>query len=88
MRLTRVFAPLGIIVALSTVPQIVQAGPILYGICQTGCNSLAVICYAAGGVVFGTVLAATAPAAILACNAAQGSCMALCAVTVLPLPTP
>ncbi|KAF8869836.1 hypothetical protein BD779DRAFT_640049 [Infundibulicybe gibba] len=45
-------------------------GPVAYGICQTGCNSLAVACYAAAGFTFGTVIAAPAtPAVILACNA-------------------
>ncbi|RPD54077.1 hypothetical protein L227DRAFT_372897 [Lentinus tigrinus ALCF2SS1-6] len=44
-----------------------------YGICQTGCNTLAVACYAAAGFTFGTVTAgAGTPAAILACNVALG----------------
>ncbi|KAG3118928.1 hypothetical protein PI124_g7542 [Phytophthora idaei] len=33
----------------------VNAGPLAYGICQTGCNAVAVACYAAAGAVFGTV---------------------------------
>lgn len=32
----------------------VAAGPLAYGICQTGCNFLAVACYGAGGATFGT----------------------------------
>jgi len=56
-----------------------DGGPLAYGICQTGCNSLAVACYAAAGATFGTVTAgAGVPAAILACNAALGTCMAAC----------
>lgn len=31
-----------------------HAGPLAYGICQSGCNGLAVACYAAGGAVSGT----------------------------------
>ena len=27
----------------------VDSGPLAYGICQTGCNSLVVACYAAAG---------------------------------------
>lgn len=55
------------------------AGPLAYGICQTGCNSLAVACYAAAGATFGTVTGgAGIPAAIIGCNAALGTCMGLC----------
>ncbi|KAI8349664.1 hypothetical protein BD560DRAFT_410117 [Blakeslea trispora] len=65
-----------------------EAGPISYAICQTGCNALAVACYAAAGAVFGTVTAgAGTPAVILGCNAAQGVCMSACAVVaVVPIP--
>lgn len=52
-----------------------------YGLCQTGCNTAAVACYAAaGGAVFGVVL-------VPACSAAQGACMAACAAMALA-PTP
>ena len=34
-----------------------SAGPLAYGICQTGCNALAVSCYTAAGFTFGTVTA-------------------------------
>ncbi|KAG2208688.1 hypothetical protein INT47_007787 [Mucor saturninus] len=55
------------------------AGPLAYGICQTGCNALVVTCYTAAGAVFGTVTAgAGVPAAILGCNAGLGLCMAGC----------
>ncbi|KAF6748547.1 hypothetical protein DFP72DRAFT_572925 [Ephemerocybe angulata] len=66
-----------------------QAGPIAYGLCQTGCNTVAVACYAAAGATFGTVVAsAAAPAAILGCNAALGSCSAGCASFALLAPIP
>ena len=49
---------------------------------------MVVACYAAGGAVFGTVTAGVGVApAILACNAAFGTCMASCAAA-LALPTP
>ena len=56
-----------------------DAGPLSYGICQTGCNALAVACYAAAGFTFGTVTAGTGvPAVILGCNAGLGICMGSC----------
>ncbi|KAL7028856.1 hypothetical protein ACKWTF_006018 [Chironomus riparius] len=56
-----------------------SAGPLAYGICQTGCNALVVACYAGLGLTFGTVTAgAGTPAAVLACNAGLGVCMAGC----------
>ena len=66
----------------------VTAGPLAYGICQTGCNAIAVACYAAAGAVFGTVTAGigTMPAHA-ACNAALGTCMASC-VAAGCAPTP
>ncbi|KJA16363.1 hypothetical protein HYPSUDRAFT_115057, partial [Hypholoma sublateritium FD-334 SS-4] len=66
-----------------------NAGLITYGICQTGCNTVAVACYAAAGFTFGTVIAAPAtPAVILACNAALGTCSTMCATVALLAPTP
>ncbi|KAJ9064621.1 hypothetical protein DSO57_1028538 [Entomophthora muscae] len=57
----------------------VLAGPLAYGICQTGCNAVAVACYTAGGATFGTVTAgAGVPAVILGCNVGLGACMAGC----------
>lgn len=45
------------------------AGPLSYGICQTGCNSLAVTCYGAAGFTFGTITGVLdAPPSIIACN--------------------
>ncbi|KAF1791546.1 hypothetical protein GQ600_7838 [Phytophthora cactorum] len=51
----------------------VNAGPLAYGICQTGCNAVAAACYAAAGAVFGTVTGGigTMPA-IIGCNVALG----------------
>ncbi|KIM63914.1 hypothetical protein SCLCIDRAFT_116417 [Scleroderma citrinum Foug A] len=80
------FKAIATVVLLAT--PVVMAGPIAYGLCQTGCNILAGACYATAGCVFGTVAAPTAPAAILACNSAQGTCMAICAVVALAAPVP
>ncbi|KAH6901375.1 hypothetical protein BKA70DRAFT_1307268 [Coprinopsis sp. MPI-PUGE-AT-0042] len=66
----------------------VNAGLIMYGICQTGCNTVAVACYAAAGFTFGTIAAPVAPAAIVACNGALGTCSAACATVGLFAPTP
>ncbi|THU93403.1 hypothetical protein K435DRAFT_670303 [Dendrothele bispora CBS 962.96] len=86
MRLSTVFAP--VLVGLGAL-QSVQAGPIAYGICQTGCNAVAVACYAGAGFTFGTVVAAAAaPPVILACNAALGTCSTACATVALFAPTP
>ncbi|KAF9638679.1 hypothetical protein BFW01_g9576 [Lasiodiplodia theobromae] len=63
------------------------AGPIAYGICQAGCASVVMACYAAAGFTWGATLGATAPASIIACNAAFGTCQAACAVVALA-PTP
>ncbi|KAI9354162.1 hypothetical protein BD770DRAFT_392522 [Pilaira anomala] len=65
-----------------------DAGPISYGICQTGCNALAVSCYAAAGAVFGTVTAGVGvPAAIIGCNVGLGLCMSGCVAAGLsPIP--
>jgi hypothetical protein len=64
-----------------------QAGPIGYGICQAGCASLVMACYAAAGYTWGATLGATAPATIVACNSAFGTCSAACAAVALT-PTP
>ncbi|KAJ7080818.1 hypothetical protein B0H15DRAFT_786982 [Mycena belliarum] len=75
--------------ALSAGVSLVEAGPIAYGICQTGCNTVTVACYAGAGLVFGTVVAApAAPAAAIACNVALGTCSAACATVALFAPTP
>jgi hypothetical protein len=53
-----------------------------------GCNTVAAACYAAAGFTFGTIAAPTAPAALVACNAALGTCSATCATVALLAPTP
>ncbi|EPQ52605.1 hypothetical protein GLOTRDRAFT_46665 [Gloeophyllum trabeum ATCC 11539] len=86
MRFYTIALPL--LAAMASIPSTI-AGPIAYGICQTGCNALAVACYAGAGFTFGTVVAAPAgPAAVLACNAALGTCSAACATTALIAPIP
>ncbi|KAG1837423.1 hypothetical protein DFJ58DRAFT_668908, partial [Suillus subalutaceus] len=50
--------------------------------CSTGCNGLAVACYAGAGFTFGVALP-LAPPAVIACNVALGGCMAACAVIAL-----
>lgn len=75
------------VVVLAMFIQITQSGPLAYGICQTGCNAVWVACVAAAGGVAGVSTGGIAvPAAILACNAAQGTCMAACVAAGL-LPT-
>ncbi|KAM5531608.1 hypothetical protein V8D89_014723 [Ganoderma adspersum] len=76
------------LVGLAASP-VANAGPIAYGICQTGCNTVTVACYAGAGFTFGTVTAGVGvPAAILACNAALGVCSSACATVALFAPTP
>ncbi|KAJ3837244.1 hypothetical protein EV361DRAFT_845028 [Lentinula raphanica] len=86
MRFTNILLPfLSVLAGMHNV----QAGPIAYGLCQTGCNVVAVACYAAAGFTFGTIVAAPAtPAVILGCNAALGTCSATCATVALLAPTP
>jgi hypothetical protein len=65
-----------------------DAGLLTYGACQTGCNGVWVACCAAAGATAGVVtVAAAVPAAVIACNVAQGGCMAMCAALLLT-PTP
>ncbi|KAJ3742886.1 hypothetical protein DFH05DRAFT_1262705 [Lentinula detonsa] len=86
MRLTNILLP---ILPVLAGMQSAQAGPIAYGLCQTGCNVVAAACYAAAGFTFGTVIAApTTPAVILGCNAALGTCSATCAAVALLAPIP
>ena len=77
-----------IFILFSLLPLVTLAGPLAYGICQSGCNAVVVACYAAGGFTFGTVTAgAGIPAAIIACNTGLGICMAACVAAGLT-PTP
>ncbi|KAF7923799.1 uncharacterized protein EAE98_007617 [Botrytis deweyae] len=66
---------------------ITTAGPIAYGVCQSGCAAVVMACYGAGGATWGATAAATAPATIVACNTAFGVCSAKCAV-LLAAPIP
>lgn len=50
---TRMDTKIFFLLILLAVPSI-DAGPIAYAICQTGCNFLAVACYGAAGAIFGT----------------------------------
>ncbi|KAG2158745.1 cysteine-rich protein [Suillus bovinus] len=80
------FKSLAALLTAAAVPQVVVAGPLSYAICQTGCNGVAVACYAGAGFVFGVALP-LAPPAVLACNTALGGCMAACAVVAfMPIP--
>ncbi|KAL1945668.1 hypothetical protein VTO73DRAFT_1670 [Trametes versicolor] len=76
------------LITLAAIVPTAHAGPLAYGICQTGCNIVAVACYAGAGFVFGPVTAGVGtPAAVLASNVALGQCSAACAVVALT-PTP
>ncbi|KAI7823193.1 hypothetical protein BC939DRAFT_397347 [Gamsiella multidivaricata] len=71
-----------------TILGVSNAGPLAYGICQSGCNALVVACYAAAGFTFGTITAGAAvPAVIAGCNAALGTYMVGC-VAAGCAPTP
>ena len=75
------------LIAVALLPY-AAGGPLAYGICQTGCNGVAVACYAAASFTFGTVTAgAGVPAVIVGCNTALGTCMAACVAAGLA-PTP
>ncbi|KAK3831940.1 MAG: hypothetical protein J3R72DRAFT_454504 [Linnemannia gamsii] len=67
------------ILVLLSILGLTTAGPLAYGICQSGCNALAVACYGAAGVTFGTMTAgAGIPAVIVGCNTGLGTCMVAC----------
>lgn len=76
------------VVIFLTILGLTNAGPLAYGICQTGCNAVVVACYGAAGFTFGTVTGgAGIPAAIIGCNAGLGTCMAACiAAGFAPIP--
>uniref|UniRef100_A0A914HI89 Cysteine-rich protein n=1 Tax=Globodera rostochiensis TaxID=31243 RepID=A0A914HI89_GLORO len=77
-----------VFLSLVLLVHLANGGPAAYGVCQAGCAAIVVACYAAGGLVFGTVTAglSTAPT-ILACNSAFGTCQAACwAALVAPTP--
>lgn len=72
--------------ALATMPY-ATAGPLAYAACQSGCATVVMACYAAGGATWGATAGATAPATIVGCNTAFGVCSAKCAV-LLAAPIP
>ncbi|KAJ8610761.1 hypothetical protein MRB53_038312 [Persea americana] len=76
-----------IVTAVFTASTITSAGPATYGLCQAGCSSLVMACYGAAGFTWGATLGATAPATVVACNFAFGTCQASCAAALLS-PTP
>ena len=74
-------------ILLSIIALGANAGLIAYGVCQTGCNALAVSCYAAAGFAFGTVTAGLGTlAAILSCNTSLGTCMTACVLAGVVTP--
>ncbi len=86
MKTALVVVIITLVLSATTIPA--NAGPIAYGICQSGCSELAVACYTAGGYVFGTVTTgAGVPAVILGCNSGFGVCSAHCATVALFAPT-
>lgn len=79
---------LACVLSLGVLSHTASAGPLAYGVCQTGCNAVAVACYSAAGYTFGTVTAgAGIPAALVACNGALGTCMGACIAAGF-VPTP
>ncbi|KAG2102812.1 uncharacterized protein F5147DRAFT_654896 [Suillus discolor] len=63
---------LTLLLTAAAVSQVVVAGPLACAICQTGCNSLVVACYAGAGFTL-VVVPPLAPPAVIACSAAFGS---------------
>uniref|UniRef100_A0A8H7NKW5 Cysteine-rich protein n=1 Tax=Bionectria ochroleuca TaxID=29856 RepID=A0A8H7NKW5_BIOOC len=80
--------PLYLVTTFATLPISVLAGPIAYGVCQSGCAGVVMACYGAAGFIWGATAGAAAPPAIIACNLAFGKCSAACAATALLAPTP
>lgn len=63
-----------ILVTIAALAATASAGPLGYAACQSGCVPLVMACYAAGGATWGATLGITAPAKIVACNLAWGTC--------------
>jgi len=60
------------------------SGLLASGICYSGCNAVWVACVSAAGGVAGVSTGGLAvPAAIIACNSAQGICMGACIAALL-----
>ena len=63
-----------------------SAGPVSYGVCQAGCTGVVMACYSAAGFTWGATVGAIAPATIVACSTAFGSCQVTYAsVLLLPI---
>ncbi|KAI1187125.1 hypothetical protein F5B17DRAFT_400959 [Nemania serpens] len=82
MKPTKIFTA-----AILAFAPIVSAGPAAYGVCQAGCAAVVTACYAAAGFTWGATLGASAPATIIACNTAFGTCQAACWLAAIA-PTP
>ncbi|KAI1156788.1 hypothetical protein F4825DRAFT_402532 [Nemania diffusa] len=64
-----------------------SAGPAAYSLCQGGCSAVVMACYEAAGFTWGATMGASAPATIVACNTAFGTCQASCwAAAIAPTP--
>ncbi|CAE6476971.1 unnamed protein product [Rhizoctonia solani] len=86
MKLT--LAPALALVAFTLNARHVHAGPVAMGACYTACNAGYVACCATAGITAGIfTLGAGVPAALGACSAVQGVCMAACVPLGLA-PTP
>jgi len=84
MGIVKILAPAILLISLTPMVQGGLLGLAGYGLCQTGCNAVWTACVAAAGGVAGVSTGGVAvPAAILACNAAQGLCMGSCAAVAL-----
>lgn len=72
------------LIILSIMLSTIHSGPLAAGICYSGCNVVWVACVAAAGGTAGVTTGGLAvPAAILACNSAQGICMSACVAALL-----
>ncbi|KAI1736724.1 hypothetical protein F4680DRAFT_246167 [Xylaria scruposa] len=80
-------ATTALVTSLLASTPIVSAGPAAYGICQAGCAAVVTACYAAAGFTWGATAGVSAPATIIACNSAFGTCQAACYVAAFA-PTP
>ncbi|QRV90993.1 transmembrane protein [Ceratobasidium sp. AG-Ba] len=76
------------LIAVTMNVQQAQAGPVAMGLCYSACNAGYVTCCTTAGAVAGTfTLGLGVPAALFACSAVQGACMAAC-TPLLAAPTP
>ncbi|KAH7233981.1 uncharacterized protein BKA55DRAFT_522900 [Fusarium redolens] len=66
---------LSVVTTLAILSTTVSTGPVAYGVCQAGCAGVVMACYGAAGYTWGATVGATAPATIIACNSAFGTCI-------------